>query len=497
MITTLKLLQTVFIPLWILLVTSQCSKADRFTAADKEAVDVLVKQWAPLVWLAPGERFMPSDVNEFLRHVHVHEQENSNIKKYFAKFLKGTRYQVEENPSKKDFQILDRNFIYNDFINNPSFQEISEKSYLVTNNEIDELLYNSTSFLYGKNPTKYPVPIYAVVKVCDTPQDVPDYMTQSPGVIQYPFIPVTIPEETNFNKIETEPGNKFAYPPSPRKRRETPLEPSVTKETDDQNEIQMDTNKKPVFNEFMANVADNVKFTTNDIENTVNPTQHGIPNFHVTYWMFYPYSQGKTMCTLNLGPFGRMPIPLIFGNCIGSRKDFGSHVGDWEHMSLFFTGSSEPSAMYVSAHDAGAYYSYNRLTGTFEFRSQETRKGILQRPNFPKTVTTSFKHPVLFAALGSHGLWTAPGKHRFVRVPRLYDVNGFGTPWYTWKDVDITYENLRSQRSLAPNWFHFKGKWGNPKSKCHPLRRIGLNLCEYTDGPTGIPLKPAHFHCSI
>lgn len=50
-------------------------------------------------------------------------------------------------------------------------------------------------------------------------------------------------------------------------------------------------------------------------------------------------------------------------------------------------------------------------------------------------------------------------------------------------------------RALAPSWLSFKGKWGNPKSKCHPLRRIGLNFCEFTDGPTGIPLKEPHFQC--
>lgn len=59
--------------------------------------------------------------------------------------------------------------------------------------------------------------------------------------------------------------------------------------------------------------------------------------------------------------------------------------------------------MYVSAHDAGAYYEYDRLTGTFEFRKQETRVGILQKPVFPRTVLTSNNHPVLFAARGSHG----------------------------------------------------------------------------------------------
>lgn len=97
--------------------------------------------------------------------------------------------------------------------------------------------------------------------------------------------------------------------------------------------------------------------------------------------------------------------------------------------------------MYVSAHDAGAYYTYDRLTGTFEYKSQETRKGILQHPNFPKTVVTSENHPILFAAEGSHGLWGSPGKHRFVRLPRLYDVNGFGQPWQTWNNVEIIYNS--------------------------------------------------------
>lgn len=31
----------------------------------------LVRQWAPLVWLAPGEQFMPGNVNDFLRYVHA------------------------------------------------------------------------------------------------------------------------------------------------------------------------------------------------------------------------------------------------------------------------------------------------------------------------------------------------------------------------------------------------------------------------------------------
>lgn len=35
------------------------------------SVEHLVRQWAPLVWLAPGEKFMPGNVNDFLRYVHA------------------------------------------------------------------------------------------------------------------------------------------------------------------------------------------------------------------------------------------------------------------------------------------------------------------------------------------------------------------------------------------------------------------------------------------
>ena len=42
-------------------------------------MELLVKQWAPLVWLAPGEKYMPGDVTEFLQHVHA-EKTKANDK---------------------------------------------------------------------------------------------------------------------------------------------------------------------------------------------------------------------------------------------------------------------------------------------------------------------------------------------------------------------------------------------------------------------------------
>lgn len=162
-------------------------------------------------------------------------------------------------------------------------------------------------------------------------------------------------------------------------------------------------------------------------------------------------------------------------------------------MMVILQGDDYPVAMYVSAHDAGAYYRYDIRSGTFVYESQETRKGIFQKPIFPERVfTSSGSHPVLFSAKGSHGLWTAPGKHKFVRLPRLYDESGFGIPWPTWRRLELLNSD---NEQFTPAWMTFRGKWGNPRSNCHPLVRLGFNICEFVDGPTGIPMKNGRFQC--
>jgi hypothetical protein len=65
-------------------------------------------------------------------------------------------------------------------------------------------------------------------------------------------------------------------------------------------------------------------------------TECGRKKFHVSYWLFFPFSQGKPICTLDMGVLGPLPLPVINNRCFGTLKEFGSHVGDWEHMSLMF-----------------------------------------------------------------------------------------------------------------------------------------------------------------
>ncbi|XP_018398085.1 PREDICTED: uncharacterized protein LOC108776075 [Cyphomyrmex costatus] len=369
----------------------------------EQALRRLVRDWAPLVWLAPGERFLPLGVTEFLDNVQ------------------------------------------------------SDQYYLRTRIDVESLLQNRSSFLYGRRPAGT-VPVYALVKNC-------------------------ISKDT---RLRTARNNTPMLKAFEERNAFTLLQdPFLTQRPT--NSIN-DLRAQIISREQMRQAATVPRFEKVREENGCQKV-----HFHVTYWMFYPFSEGKTICVLDLGFFGSWPIPTIAGMCIGTLKEYGSHIGDWEHMSLYFKDNEYPLAMYVSAHDVGAFYQYDPRNGTFVYERQETRKGLFQKPTFPEKVyTAGDSHPILFSARGSHGLWTAPGKHKFVRVPRLYDESGFGTAWPTWKRLELL---LEEDNEPLPGWMTFKGKWGNPSSNCHPLARLGFNICEFVDGPTGIPMKKFNFRC--
>ncbi|CAK9795635.1 Vacuolar protein sorting-associated protein 62 [Anthophora plagiata] len=377
---------------------------------DDERVKGLVRDWAPLVWLAPGERFLPLGVPEFLDNMQ------------------------------------------------------SNDDYLRTRVDVEILLGNRSSFLYGRKPAGA-VPVYAVIKNCAF-------------------------SDASTNTINLK--NTRDERKSRRKGDEMLIGSRNAVQIDDLMSSMILTNDLP-GNIWNGDAKESVE-KPGDFEKTKKKGNRSRKlHFHVTYWMFYPFSEGKAVCVLDLGFFGSWPIPTVGGICLGMLKEYGNHVGDWEHMSLYFKDASYPSAMYVSAHDAGAFYRYDLRSGIFIYESQETRNGIFQKPIFPERVfTAGGSHPILFSARGSHGLWTAPGKHKFVRLPRLYDESGFGIAWPTWKKMELL---LKEDNNILPSWMTFRGKWGNPKSNCHPLARLGFNICEFVDGPTGIPMKQSSFRC--
>ncbi|XP_045618082.1 uncharacterized protein [Procambarus clarkii] len=214
--------------------------------------------------------------------------------------------------------------------------------------------------------------------------------------------------------------------------------------------------------------------------------------FTVTYWMFYPYNYGKKICTANLGfILGHVFKLPINGVCLGEEITMGSHVGDWEHVSIKFKGST-PVQMYVSTHTFGAYYTYDPRLNKFLYADEDVREGINMSPIYPQTVQLTGFHPILYAAQGSHGLWGAPGIHQYMSIPLLKDATGIGMEWKTWlnlKVIDLSNPATIKQHS---HWWYYEGRWGNPSIKCHILM---LGFCEHTRGPTGIPLKRINFPC--
>jgi hypothetical protein len=91
------------------------------------------------------------------------------------------------------------------------------------------------------------------------------------------------------------------------------------------------------------------------------------------------------------------------------------------------------------------------------------------------------------------------GRHKYVKVPGLHDDTGYGVPWPTWERVQVIHDpkDCSSSHKMLPAWMDFRGRWGNPKNKCHPVTRLGLSACQYFDGPTGIPMKKRNFKCPL
>ena len=65
--------------------------------------------------------------------------------------------------------------------------------------------------------------------------------------------------------------------------------------------------------------------------------------------------------------------------------------------------------MYVSSHFYGAFYQYIPSKHLFEYRGKDARHPLPVSAKFPSTIKLKGTHPVVFSALGSHGLWGGPG----------------------------------------------------------------------------------------
>ena len=112
---------------------------------------------------------------------------------------------------------------------------------------------------------------------------------------------------------------------------------------------------------------------------------------HIYYWFFFPYNQGKQVC---VGYYGRnsCSCPEIFGHClcpringcVGFYKQFGNHVGDWEHFRVSLK-NEKPISIKLSYHGKSLIFKYNGTA--FVSKNQQNIKFY-------------GSHPVVYSAKG-------------------------------------------------------------------------------------------------
>uniref|UniRef100_A0A182M6R8 Uncharacterized protein n=1 Tax=Anopheles culicifacies TaxID=139723 RepID=A0A182M6R8_9DIPT len=335
-------------------------------------MEALVKQWAPLVWLAPNEKYMPGDVSKFLEHVHAEEAkvvtvypgseitELDDLKHYDDGMTNELSYYDPVDQRQGRFRNK-RNFkdpsVSLDLLFNLPIGNESKNWYLVTNNDIDELITHKESFLHGQNPLKENVPIYAVISMCQhslseiSPR--PDSslpFTQPATTTAYPATHLLHSKNNQENEVAytakdrpqykrnpyaPTPKNIFELQPNLRQtmnkveksirliRRKRDLVDSSTllEKTTDSTDVppMRDPDDIPVARKVTidsddgngkhhsnTNTDDSVESPHRSDENeeweTITERRHDTeryhsevsyeyPHFHVTYWMFYPYSQ--------------------------------------------------------------------------------------------------------------------------------------------------------------------------------------------------------------
>lgn len=132
--------------------------------------------------MAPNEKYLPGAVATFLEHVHAEKakivtvypgneisdvSELNHYSYYYDNENELTYYDptVRQAGSRNKRNFRDPATSLDRLFDLPIGNE-SKDWYLVTNNDIEELITDKNSFIHGQNPQKENVPIYAVVSVC-------------------------------------------------------------------------------------------------------------------------------------------------------------------------------------------------------------------------------------------------------------------------------------------------------------------------------------------
>jgi hypothetical protein len=133
--------------------------------------------------------------------------------------------------------------------------------------------------------------------------------------------------------------------------------------------------------------------------------------YAICYFHYYGYNRGKSA-----------------GGTV-----YGNHVGDWEHVTVFLDANLKPVTMYFAAHDGGEGVDWGRVN------------------------KTSDGHPIVWAALGSHGSYASEGTHDYkgplaAIFTGIKDECSSGTKWDTWNHMIAFDFDARRGLSNAFPW---------------------------------------------
>ncbi|OLS29391.1 MAG: Non-hemolytic phospholipase C precursor [Candidatus Heimdallarchaeota archaeon LC_2] len=193
----------------------------------------------------------------------------------------------------------------------------------------------------------------------------------------------------------------------------------------------------------------------------------GITHIQIKYWFWYQYNSypnGLWIARV-LRKIGRM-FYSSWGSEVKNKenslaKGLLSHEGDWESFEVRIIYNQKTdrhkSQFYIGRHGYGSLVS-----------KPQTMKCTTENCKNSK----NHKHPLLWSALGSHGIYAKPNRWKFfefidrVQKSKIY--------WQTCKSL-VYDPGIKSDHSFNYFTFHYKNKWGKKE--------------ELTGGPSGIRTK--------
>lgn len=200
-------------------------------------------------------------------------------------------------------------------------------------------------------------------------------------------------------------------------------------------------------------------------------------DFTIAYFIFYPFNLGKS-------------IPLLFG------KYYGNHVSDIESYLIDFK-SGKPQTILIGFHEWDICVAWSPDTDLTSLGDKA--KDCIKTKSFKKAddggnESETGTHPILYVALGSHGLNYESGRKYYKPAIGLNDYyGGDGEKLQTWKnngtvvatylDWNKTLKELKMVDDSSP-WkdirLHQIKRWGNTPFGCLPL---GIGECRNNYGP--------------